>query len=97
MANISPDFELNVTEGQVYRPGDMLIITYPRSVTAESASMIRSRIKEILPGIGDVLILGHGAAISGYRPEVPAHPWAEYNASENTCHYPGCRLSESEH
>ena len=26
-----------------------------------------------------------------------SHPWQEYNAIGNTCHYPGCRLPEDEH
>lgn len=25
------------------------------------------------------------------------HPWQEYNEHGNTCHHPGCRLSEDEH
>ena len=25
------------------------------------------------------------------------HPWQEYNAHGNTCHYPGCRMTEEEH
>lgn len=25
------------------------------------------------------------------------HPWQEYNAHGNTCHHPGCRLTEEEH
>lgn len=26
-----------------------------------------------------------------------AHPWQEYNAHGNTCHYPGCTMTEEEH
>jgi hypothetical protein len=28
---------------------------------------------------------------------LPAHAWREYNATGNTCHYPGCGMSEDEH
>lgn len=28
---------------------------------------------------------------------IDAHPWQEYNAHGNTCHYPGCRLTQEEH
>lgn len=27
----------------------------------------------------------------------PVHPWQEYNPYGNTCHFPGCRLTEGEH
>ena len=30
-------------------------------------------------------------------PVTDAHPWQEYNAHGNTCHYPGCTLTEEEH
>lgn len=26
-----------------------------------------------------------------------SHPWQEFNQYGNTCHYPGCRLTEEEH
>lgn len=28
---------------------------------------------------------------------IDAHPWQEYNEHGNTCHYPGCRMTEEEH
>lgn len=28
---------------------------------------------------------------------IDVHPWQEFNAYGNTCHRPGCRLTEEEH
>ena len=32
-----------------------------------------------------------------WRNAIDPHPWQEYNAYGNTCHYPGCDLAEDEH
>jgi hypothetical protein len=31
------------------------------------------------------------------RPALATHAWQEYNIYGNTCHHPGCRLTEEEH
>jgi hypothetical protein len=60
--------ELVVLEAVVIRPGDTLIFRCSQPLTRQTAYMIRERARELLPELGDVVLVDNCDQIAVFRP-----------------------------
>jgi hypothetical protein len=63
--NVASKVELETLA--IVRPGDTLVVAYPRQLSVEQADTIKARIKDRLPGVEVVII--HANQLAVYRPD----------------------------
>nr|MDT0658035.1 hypothetical protein [Micromonospora sp. DSM 115978] len=68
--DVTVQHEIRVAGIAVVRPGDVLIVGLSRDgLTQEQARYYHETIKNRLPGIGDVIVVGGVTALAAYRPD----------------------------
>lgn len=53
----------------IVRPGDTLILGFDRTVTAQEADQIKTKLRRRIPGVEVVIIAGGIKQIAAYRPD----------------------------
>jgi hypothetical protein len=91
----APDLS-GVREALVVRPGDTLIVRYAHGTTLDTIAKVRDIIKERLPGLADVLVIG-ADEIAVYRPEATPSEIATWRKVAETCYVAVEQLLDSKH
>jgi hypothetical protein len=58
-----------ISAGLVVRPGDILIVAHPGRINAARAAEIKAKLRDRLPGLSDVVIIGDGMTVAAFRPD----------------------------
>lgn len=64
-----PGVTVETLPGMIVRPGDILLLTTPTSITVDQAESIKAEALARMPGLSDVVVFGGGAVAGVYRRE----------------------------